>query len=561
MIPGPCPFGPGRRANRHIAGATVPLLFGFGTDGADRALLPWLAQNVSAVFTILLSLVLIALVGALVYALWRELRRNAIVLDEITVPRELAERGYTPAVVTERLLFGIGTIQAAASTQKPRRRLAASAQQLDIQLPGGQLSIKSLARYFRHLLMLPEQHLGGEIVRDGDEFLLRLRRRDDSSSAVERVRRAPDVETLLTAAAEEAMRLIDPYVLASYLFEQELPGPEFPRTLETLEHIAASRPDETPWAFDLWGLLLLNRGENEAALEKLQRGFAADPALQSPVSEELMEALVRLGRTDEGVRILESTLATRRTPEQRTRVGWCYVTLGRPKAALKHFRRAVAGNRRSAYAMHGLAFCLWRLHRYRDAVRGYETFIRLRGPGWTGAHYYICTLIDVGRGDEAVQVAERLHAEYPNESAALAGLAVARLHQHRYDDAARIAGRSTKRWALRSLTWYAWGSALLALGEPESALAKFQYLLRKETPAFSLMMSSEYLTGSARALAQLGRHEEAFAKFAEAERLDAANARNHLHWGEALLAIGRADEGAAKTTEARRLASRQGLVL
>jgi tetratricopeptide (TPR) repeat protein len=154
-----------------------------------------------------------------------------------------------------------------------------------------------------------------------------------------------------------------------------------------------------------------------------------------------------------------------------------------------------------------------------------------------------------------VQVAERLHAEYPNESAALAGLAVARLHQHRYDDAARIAEAGTKRWALRSLTWYAWGSALLALGDAEGAIAKFQYLLRKETPA------PEYLTGWARALAKLGRHEEALDKFAEAQRLDAANARNYLHWGEALVAIGRADEGAAKTMEARRLAARQGLAL
>ena len=78
-------------------GATAPLLFGFGTEGAGSQVLPWLAQNVAAVFTILLSIVLIALLAALVYALWRELRRNTIVLDPLEVPRELVERGYTPA--------------------------------------------------------------------------------------------------------------------------------------------------------------------------------------------------------------------------------------------------------------------------------------------------------------------------------------------------------------------------------------------------------------------------------------------------------------------------------
>src|SRR4029453_610696 len=84
--------------------AVQPLLFGFGPDGAEQNFLPWLAQNVAAVFTILLSIVLIALLAALVYALWRELRRNTIVLDPLEVPRELIERGYSPAVVTEGLV-------------------------------------------------------------------------------------------------------------------------------------------------------------------------------------------------------------------------------------------------------------------------------------------------------------------------------------------------------------------------------------------------------------------------------------------------------------------------
>ena len=120
-------------------GATVPLSLGFGTDGAEREILPWLAQNVAAIFTILLSLALISLLGALVYALWRELRRNTIVLEPLEVPRELAERGYTPAVVTERLLDAIHTIQSVASTQKPRRGHVASALQADIRIPVGQL--------------------------------------------------------------------------------------------------------------------------------------------------------------------------------------------------------------------------------------------------------------------------------------------------------------------------------------------------------------------------------------------------------------------------------------
>ena len=261
----------------------VPLLFGFGTDGAEQNFLPWLAQNVAAVFTVLLSIVLIALLAALVYALWRELRRNTIVLDPLEVPRELIERGYSPTVVTERMLNAVHTIQSVANTQKPRRGHVASALQADIQIPVGQLSIKAFARYFRQLLDFPDQHVAGEITRDGDSFTLQLRRRDGQQMTLGRSRTAADVGPLISAGAEEVVRLTDPYVLASFYIEQELPGPEFPKTAEALLHVIETRPDEAPWARNLQGLLLLNRYENVEALNVLRRGFEADPELLSPV--------------------------------------------------------------------------------------------------------------------------------------------------------------------------------------------------------------------------------------------------------------------------------------
>ena len=65
-------------------------------------------------------------------------------------------------------------------------------------------------------------------------------------------------------------------------------------------------------------------------------------------------------------------------------------------------------------------------------------------------------------------------------------------------------------------------------GDPEGAIAKFRQLYAQETPV------PECVTGWARALVDLGRNEEALAKFAEAEKIDKENARNYLHWGEAL---------------------------
>ena len=533
----------------------TPLLFGFGTDGAEQNLLPWLAQNVAAVFTILLSIVLIALLAAILYALWRELRRNTIVLDPLEVPRELVDRGYTPAVVTERLLNAIHTIQSVATTQKPRRGHVALAQQADIQIPVGQLSIKSFARYFRQLLEFPDQQVAGEVTRDGETFTLQLRHRVGSRMTLARSRTANDVGPLIGAGAEEVVRLTDPYVLASYYMEQELPGPEFPKTTEALQHVIATRPDELPWACNLQGLLLLNRHDIEGALVVLRRGFDADPDLQSPVSEEFITALLRSGRGDEALRIVDSASARPLTAAQRTRVGWCNVMLGRYRIAFRHFRRVLATRRRHVYATLGLAVCYWRLHRYREAVSAFETFFRLRGPGWTGATFYICALLDVGRADDAVRAAEDLYAGHPDESASMASLARIRLHQGRFAEAATLAEAGTRRWSLRALNWYCWGEALREQRDATGAIAKFRQLLSQEAPW------PECLTGWARALLQLGRNDEALAKFAEAEAVDKENARNYLHWGEALRQVGRKSEGDAMIVKAHALAAKQGLTL
>ena len=146
-----------------------------------------------------------------------------------------------------------------------------------------------------------------------------------------------------------------------------------------------TRPDEAPWACNLQGLLLLARGEDEAALAVLRRGFEADPGLQSPVTEEFMTALVRTGRTDEAIRIVDAASSRPLTASQRTRIGWCNVMLGRYRVALRQFRRVLALRRRHVYATYGLAFALWRLHRPargRGDVRGLSSARADRaGPG------------------------------------------------------------------------------------------------------------------------------------------------------------------------------------
>jgi len=195
----------------------APLMFGFGTDG--QGVLPWLAQNLSALFTILLSILLIAALAVLVYAIVRELRRNAVFLDPIDVPRALDTRGYSPVVVAERLLDALLAMQRKAPTLKELRGIESTAALVDLQVPG-RFSLQAIVRYIHRLVRIPESHVGGEITCEGESYELTLRRRDQRSVSIVGVHRNVDIGNLLAAGAEDVLRLIDPWILAHHYFAQ-----------------------------------------------------------------------------------------------------------------------------------------------------------------------------------------------------------------------------------------------------------------------------------------------------------------------------------------------------
>ena len=272
------------------------------------------------------------------------------------------------------------------------------------------------------------------------------------------------------------MRLIDPlHVLASHLSSRNCPDPSFRARLKPSS--TSRRRDPTKHR----GRSTLGPAapESRRGTKRRWRNCNADsPPIRrckARCRKSLMEALVRLGRTDEGVRILESTLATLTHARAADARGLVLRGAGRPKAAL-----SISGARSPA-----IAAVRTRCTASRSASGGCtaiatlfaatETFIRLRGPGRTGAHYYICTLIDVGAATRPCKLPSACTPSIRTSRPRSPDLAVARLHQHRYDDAARIAeAEHEARRCARSPGMR--GERLLALGEPESALARVPVL-------------------------------------------------------------------------------------
>lgn len=553
-------FKPGRHVEQIGKLAARPFFSRRSDDFATkptrvRPLLAEIAENIGALFSIAISLVLIVAIAALVFAFVKEIRRESIYLDPIDVPEDLAKRGYSPAVVTDRLLDRVRTIQNAASTSKPRQGVDTNAAQVDIQVPGGAISMKALVRYTRSMLDLPEQHLGGEITRDGDTLNLLLRSRDRHSvTVIAGDVSATSVDVLAEKGGEAIVRATDPYVLASYWYDREEPERKFERTLAEIRYVLSHPPaTDDPWAMNLWGLVLQSQGDKPAAIVKFRQAIAADPE-GSPAYSNLFSVLVESGQREEAFKLLERVAAIPNpSPAVLNGLANGYSLFGKFDAAARTYERSVKLDPKNPTPPVGVAAAYYQLRRYDDAERAAEEAIERR-PIPDAYMISLGVALERGRIDDARIRAEQVKAISPVVGALADGYVA--IMEHRYSDAVTLFERGvTGAGATNPYAWFGYGRALAGESQYERAIEQYDR-------ALAIMPSMvESLADRGAALAALGRYDAALASFAEAEKIQPRYARIYELWSRTLEKMGRRDDAAAKRAKAEALAKEQRTVL
>jgi tetratricopeptide (TPR) repeat protein/TM2 domain-containing membrane protein YozV len=543
------------------AGATrapgAALLFGFGTDGADRLLLPWLAQNLAALFTILLSIVLIALLLLVVGAVVRELRRNTVFLDPIQVPARLAARGYTPEVLSERLLDALLGLQRDAPTLKELRGVDSSAALVDLQVPG-RFSLQAIVRYLHRLLRIPEVHIAGEVTWTGDAYELVLRNRDQRRVAILATERSADIGALLRAGAEAILRQVDPWILAHHYFaleDKERPA-VFARTTATLQHMLQHAPAaERPWALNMQGICLMNQQRLPEACARFAEAVAAGPGLPI-IHQNWAVALERMGRHDEArAHRLQALGTPGRTANLLGAQAVLAAALHRRDQALALARQALAKEPENGFAWVAWGCALLAVHRPAQAAAALERAAALgaRGENWAAPLAFACAAL--GDAERALVHARDAVARDASDDEAL--VALGRAHLAAGDPAAALEAFEAARAAAPRAADAAVGKgdALRALGRPEAAVPEYEraVALDPEHP--------QAQAGWGCALAALGRHAEAIARFEQAARLDADDPATHDAWASSLAAAGREADAARRRERAAAVAARNRALL
>ena len=516
---------------------------------ATRGFLPRTAENAGALFSITISLTLVAALVALMVAFVRDIRRDAFELDSFTTPREIADRGYTSTAIAEAILDEIRSIQVEAFTLQARRQLEVAAALPDVQVAGAGLSMKAIVRYARRLFDLPDNRINGDMFQDGKALRLALRIREGTRTQLVVLRRDDgDVDRLLKDAGRALVQIADPQLLAAYLYGHEVAERRFTATRAAIDYILAhGRVEDRGRAYQMLGNVQRLEGEPENALESFRRFAAIDPWAGSLA---VIRQLVRMGRDQEALALARERASLAANVNNWIVVSSAMSSLGLNSEALDDARRAVERDPSGADSNNTLALALYAVHRPQEAVAAAERGFKLNPTDKDLPSTLAFLLAAVGRAPEAIEICNASLAEWPGDlycreargdAYASLGRADEAIAEYRY---AQANGNPSAFLATHL------GNLLLAEGKPNDALAQYEMGLSNEP---HLWMAQ---TGWARAQLALGRPKVAIQRFAAIAPQDPDDAQLYVEWARALDSLGRKDEAAAKREEADKARAR-----
>ncbi len=299
----------------------------------------------------------------------REGFRDSALIDPIQVPDSLAEEGYWPEVITQRLMDEVLKIRREAASRREGREIQPEWRQLDIELPGTGISLASLVRIVKRFFGSSESRVAGEIVVDGDQYELRLRFLGHGVHAEIPSRSKADLDDLLHLGAREMMKISDPYILANYLADID-PEAALKAIVLSLEN---DLEDDEPWAYTLWGWLLTSEGRHDEAIEKYRAALELKGDFILAASNWGL-TLARKGEYDMAIEQYRRTLRwDSNFHAALNNWGVALMEKGEPDAAIEKFREALKIDPRFVRAHNNWGAALAGLGRHDDALEIYAT--------------------------------------------------------------------------------------------------------------------------------------------------------------------------------------------
>jgi tetratricopeptide (TPR) repeat protein len=384
-----------------------------------------LLKGGAAAITILVAVVVT------VVLLSEVINRGAVVIKPFLISPELQGK-YNDQIVANLLTHNISVMIREAKSVKRSQGLfnvPISAKLPEVQVPGGNISTRSLMRYvqeFAPLRYLKRRYglnpieVEGEALLRGDRVTINLRISKDVEGGPPVEARTltgslDNLEPLIVETSQFIMAYAEPYLWAAYLYQKKRPD----EALAWVQYCLRQDPaGNKHMALSLWGLILIDQGKFEEAIAKLEE--ATQHATPGERDEELAAAYNNWGlallyecKTDEAFEKFEE--AIRHDPNLAVtynNYGKAFLDRGEAKQDKEETKRgieklehALALDRNLATAYYNLAYAQSE-EKPDDAIALYLSAIRLDPEyvdAYSGLGLVLGDVISPPRTDEALE--------------------------------------------------------------------------------------------------------------------------------------------------------------
>ena len=505
---------------------------------------------------------------------WNAHEDHGVSIEAFAVPPDLAQRGITGQVIASQLLDKLALLQAATVTARPASTYANDwGGDIKVEIPETGVSIGELNRYLREWLGSPTR-ITGEVIHTPAGIAVTAR----AGALAGQTFAGPEsnLDQLIQQAAGSVYAHTQPYRWAVYLASTGRRS----EAMAAFARIAASgAAQDRPWAFAGWSTVLIQAGEPEAAAEKARTALRLDPNL-IPASPALLQSesnldhqqavLVELRRLERVLRSGRAVGISREAiPGMMAGAEGGIASLQRDY--LGSVRAWTAASQVDIEGLSGLVLpvnaiggALMSAHEVRESER---LFARIDGPQRPdlALQFRVARAVALDDFADVIAATDGEAAQNPRlQRLVLPDRATALAHRGRLAEAQALVDRTpldcdsclaargriaalrgdlqgVNAWfaraasgsALLPFAYWDWGRALLSLGRPDDAIAKFAQAQRLG-PHFADPLE---LWGEA--LMRKADFSSAVAKFAEADKYAPRWGKNHLRWGEALMLSGR----------------------
>jgi tetratricopeptide (TPR) repeat protein len=236
----------------------------------------------------------------LVYVV-RELFRDVLIFEPLTVPKRFEEAGLTSGVMANRIGAALDELETSIKSVVMKKDVLGylySETTPEIEIPGTKIGLKTIVELFRNLLRVHPKHICGDVVfpvqpadatpgwrstKEPVTVTIYLKRGRSELQRISAVVADWDQTALVRRSAEISLELANPYLFAALLMSRK----EYSRAIEVARKVTES-PSEGVFrrkaernlkksGFYIWGLILLTEKQNAEAAVKFEQAIQQDP--------------------------------------------------------------------------------------------------------------------------------------------------------------------------------------------------------------------------------------------------------------------------------------------